>query len=726
MTEAIIDAPAEVTRYLDQVQQHADANRNALGFLPATAYGEAAMKGCLWVVVGRDRNKLRGYLFFGGTFPRLKVYQVYVCPEYRSSGTARRLIEKLKRYGEAHDYLSITARVASELPANRFWSSLGFKITSRTPGRTKGRTINRYALALNVPSLFGLEQPRSLPRADAIQKAIRIRPVLQTRSYVIDLNVLFDALRDRDHGEARRILAMGFDSDIRLVVTSEFAKELERHSRQSDDPVLKLAKALPTLSDPGREVMDPLVDNLRRALFSAGTPKTGKGVANDASDLVHLASCIHHNTYGFITRDRRVLRRAEDLHKKYGLRVISPADLCEPFADVDLVEARPAVAVGPQEVKVTAFDERDRAEVQRFLEHIGIPREETLACLAPDTGRPRRTRSVVRVEQRIVGVGSWKDRPGASRETLAWLYVDEASQCVDSVIDYLLERSINLGNYGQLRRLDMKLGPDQVKIRDVALKRGFCSPDFRNRATSEALTKVSIKGPVTTSNWQSFRNSFKEATGRELPSNLPHYKEISATGVLLDAETDNESTAVSLFDFETVISPGPLVCPGRDAVIVPIREGYADQLLSLAKGQQSLWAAKEAALRLERAYFLNADRIRSLSRGTIVVFYVSRSRSEAVAMGRVTFSGALTKKEAVLNLGRQGVLTEEKIQQKVNRRGKVGAFTFDNLVAFQEEIPYSELKRTGCIGAANLVTVQRLPYEKLRLITERAFALKIP
>ena len=134
MTEAVVDAPAKVIRYLDRVRQLADANRDALGFLPATAYEEAAMRGCLWVVVGRDVNELRGYLFFGNRFPRLRVYQVYVTPEYRSFGTARRLIEKLKRYGEAHDYLTITARVASELPANEFWSNLGFQNHPPQPG----------------------------------------------------------------------------------------------------------------------------------------------------------------------------------------------------------------------------------------------------------------------------------------------------------------------------------------------------------------------------------------------------------------------------------------------------------------------------------------------------------------------------------------------------------------------------------------------------------------
>ena len=383
MTETILDAPAEVIGYLDQVRRLADANRDALGFLSATAYEEAAMKGCLWVAVAGTAKKLRGYLFFGVRFPRLRVYQVYVRPEFRSSGTARTLIERLKSYGEDHDYLTITARVASELPANRFWQGLGFHVIRRSTGGKKGRTINRYALALNVPSLFG----RGQPVAEATEQWLHVRPVLETRSYVIDLNVLFDAIRDRDEGEAVHILSMSFDSDMRLAVTAEFARELERHSRQSSDPVLKLARALPTIPEPGHEILNPLVEGLRRQLFSTGSPKTGRRAANDASDLKHLGSCIHHRVYGFITRDAAILQRAEELHEKYNLRIISPADLCEPLEDVSARQEPMTAIVGQQEIEIATFGESDRRDVERFLGGVGASPGDISACLSPGTTR---------------------------------------------------------------------------------------------------------------------------------------------------------------------------------------------------------------------------------------------------------------------------------------------------------------------------------------------------
>ena len=210
---------------------------------------------------------------------------------------------------------------------------------------------------------------------------------------------------------------------------------------------------------------------------------------------------------------------------------------------------------------------------------------------------------MVSAGNQIVGIGSWADRLGADHESVAWLYVDETPDASETVIDHLLEHSINRGVHGQLHRLDLRIGPAQVKVRDVAIKRGFCSPDFRNRTTSEALTKVSMKGPVTKSNWRYFRNRFRDATGREMPTDLPRYEEVVSTGVVLDAEKSTGSTAVSLFDFETVISPGVLICPGRIAVMVPIREEYACQLLSLTEGQGSLWADREAVSAFGKGLF---------------------------------------------------------------------------------------------------------------------------
>ena len=130
MRESIVTDPNEVRHYVDEIRKLADTDKTALGFFPASVYRESAMKGDLWVAVDRTR-KMCGYLLFGGRFPRLRVFQIFVRPEFRGSGTARTLLETLRDYGEKHNYLTITARVARELEANRFWEACGFLVTDR-------------------------------------------------------------------------------------------------------------------------------------------------------------------------------------------------------------------------------------------------------------------------------------------------------------------------------------------------------------------------------------------------------------------------------------------------------------------------------------------------------------------------------------------------------------------------------------------------------------------
>ena len=722
MTERIIKTSTEVTSHIDQVRALADANRSSFSFLPASAYEDAAMKGCLWTAVDQAKQDIEGYLFFGGTYPHLRVFQLYVRPEFRSRGLARTLIKELKTYGEQTNHLTVTARVATELPANRFWQRIGFRVVRQVPGgKTSGRMLNVYLLELDVPSLFRVYPDGTSSSAQDVKNITYLaRPILQTPSYVMDLNVFFDVLEHRDIGESARILSSALGGEIKLSVTSEFIRELERHTRDFDnDPVLEFARKLPTLPELGSDALKSWTESLRRILFRNPKAKERQS-ANDASDLVHLATCIHHKAYGFVTRDATILRRAADLLEKYNLRVISPADLCEPYEDDRAPSVPISVSVGQQDIRVSDLDERDRSEVEKFLGDLGTGSNEAVSCLVPGTTQSPRVRLTVRAGKDIVGIGSWSSRRNAE-DTFSYLYINEDHPDSDYAISYLLESSINCGNPGRLSRLDLKTSPRQIKTREVALSRGFRRLARQGEDTSGDLTKFSLKGVVVGSNWLSFRQEFTNAAGLKLPSKKPLHDELMNTGVFLTEVASGQKLIIPLFDFETLISPGVLICSSRPAVMIPIREEYADELFPSAVRQLSALPGKEAALRLEKAYFSGAGTHGLMSRGKIAVFYVSRRRQEAVAAARITFSGSLTKTQAVLNLGRQGVLTEREIHQKANSKGEIAVFTFDNVIVFPKSIAYRELKEMGCIGGANLVTAQELSHESLCRIVERAF-----
>ena len=675
------------------------------------------MKGCLWIAVDRTNKELMGYLLFGGTYPHLKVFQVNVLPEFRSRGLARRLIEELRKYGEEKSYQTISSRVATELEANKFWQGIDFRIIRQVPGGERsGRTLNIYLFELDTPSLFRELQSDTFTDEVGVQPiGYPFRPILQTPSYVIDLNVFFDVVRRRDIGESARILSSAFNNEIKLHVTSEFIRELNRHSPDfENDPVLEFARGLPVLPELSADTLAPLTEEIRKILFP-DTTGTGKERPNEVSDRIHLASCIHHRAYGFITRDTAILRRTTELHAEYDLRIISPADLYDPHQEPDPPFPLTA-AVEQREISVAELHERDRAGAEAFLAGLGVGSSDVFSCLAPGTTHSPRLRLVARTEKEVIAIGSWSASHSTHRDTAAYLYVNEDHPSSDNAISYILESAINSGRYGQLSRLDLETGQRQIRTREVAISRGF-----QPRDVSRILTKISLKGMITRDSWPSFVSELEEVAALVLPNRIPRYDELVNTGIFPRKKGNDRRSIISLFDFETLISPGALICPGRTAAMIPIRPAYADELLPSTVRQIPALPGKEAAFRLERAYFSGGRGLDLLTPGKVAVFYISRGRQEAVAAARITFSGNLTKTQAVLNLGRQGVLTEEEIHQTANSRGEVAAFTFDNVVVFPQYIPYQDLKKMGCIGPANLVTAEELSHDSLCRIVERAF-----
>lgn len=718
MTETILQNPDDVMEYIDEVQKLGDANRSVFGFLPASAYKESALKGHLWIAIDSRTRKLRGYLFFGGRYPHLKVFQVYVRPEFRFSGVAGGLVGALKKYGEDNSWLTIRARVASDLEANKFWQGSEFRIVRQLSAKPH-RMINLYELELDVPSLFGRRQFPQASSGDGSSQITYPRPLLETPSYVIDLNVFFDAVRQRDAGESAFIFSSALNGEIRVRVTPEFRRELERRSPDvSDDPVLEFARTLPTLPEISPGILAHLVEDLK-ATFPVADTRTGKWAANEQSDFVHLASCIHHKAFGFVTRDARILRHSGTLLEKYGLRVISPLDLSESSGEVDTYLPQFSVAVGQEEIKISSLDEGVNAAAASFLREMGIDKATISYCLAAGTTQFPRTRLVFQTGEGVVGIGSWEAKISLSKKADAYLYVDEENRNADRVIDHLLESMINRGQLGQLFAFDLRTGQGQRKTREVAIQRGFQLIQDEEGDTLQSLRKVSFMGVVQSENWESFRSAFKEVTRYELAHSMPSHDELSNTGIVLKSRSG--LITIPLFDFETLVSPGSLLCPERDGVIVPIKENFAHQLIPPTASQTSFLPGKEAALRLERAYFCRVGIQKMVKRGKVLVFYVSGRQKAAVAIARATFCDMVTKTQAALNLRRQGVLSEQEISQQANSNGELTAMTFDSLLLFPKRIPYQDLKQMGCVGGANLVTAQRLSHKALSAIVEGAF-----
>ena len=721
MAESVLKDVERVMQYVERVHGLADEHRDELGFLARGAYLEAAMKGNLWVAIDVVSGAFQGYLLFGGRYPHLRVFHLCVRPEHRSAGIARRIIKELIRYGTNLSYLNITARVSSVLDANGFWQRSGFRIIKQIPGRRPSTILNVYSYDMDVPSLF---DDGSRKRSSIDQAALQIdpkRPLLQTPSYVVDLNVFFDAIRNRDLGQSAQILASALKHQIRLLVTHEFVKELERSTKDSSaDPVLVFAKQLPRLAPPDARTMERLVTELR-ALFASTPPGPREWTVNDTSDQIHLATAIHHHAFGFVTSDGTILRNSAKLHDRYGLDIVSPTDIVDSLERDDDQSHVTSITSETRHLTVSVIDDGNRADADRFLSGRIPDGGDDTALWARDPLQPLPESSVVSSSCRIIAIGVWSTMPGPGRDAFVHVCVDEEHPDSDRAIDHILEWGSGFGNRERAWLFNLKIPPDQLRTRETALRRGFLRRGEPSSSASVHLSRVVHKGVVYEDGWRRFRRNFLDLTNLILPDAMPTYTEMMKTGIVLGREDGLPSITLSLFDFETFISPGYLVGAGREAVIVPIRESYSDELLPPTRRQGLLFSQNEADFRLERAYFLQAGMHKRIPRGTVVVFYVSHTRKQAVALGRVTFSGTLTRTQALLNLTRQGVLTEAEIHQRANERDEIAVFTFDNVLAFRHSIDFRKLKDMGCVDRTNLVTAQAISHKSFGRIVGEAF-----
>ena len=522
---------------LTEVRLAADNHKSELGFLPSHVYHDYALQGKLWLAVDADKQHYIGHLLFSDSYPVIRIVQIHSDPNYRRKGISQKLIEELIEHGERHQFTSLVARVACDLIiANRFWEALGFKVIRQTPGgRTTGRTINILAFQLKTPSLF--------ENTDELQSNVvglmnlipfPDRPLMQSRTYVLDINVLLDILRRRPREvPARAIIRAGLEGIVQLRVTSEFINELERsHPGSGTDPLLDFALELPQLPKVPEKSLIPLVATLRSIIFPDRSP-TSASATKDQSDLYHLATCIHHRAFAFITSDNAVSRKGESLKDEYGLSILSPAELHESFS-LSRSDYHPIrIQQKNIEISVYPYKETERNEVEMFLDNMGISRPEINEAWRPGTSNSPRSRICVRLGLEIIGIAAWDRVVTHSTDVPLYLFQDEDKAVSDSIIDHLLESALRTIGPDRPRRVVLHITHSQALTADIALKRGFerLTPES-DASNIELFRKVSMSGIVLPSTWSKFSTHLTQLTGLTLPEKMPKYSDVTRVGLI--------------------------------------------------------------------------------------------------------------------------------------------------------------------------------------------------
>lgn len=709
----------DVVPFLDVVRKHADSDKRALGFLPESAYSELAAAGKLYVVVSDATGvpEVVGHLLYGGTYPHIHVHQVHVLASWRRKHVASLLVGTLIRDAEEGGYLSVSARVATDLEAaNAFWESAGlFIVRSKPGGLSRGRTLNIRVRELDTPKLFHLRPEQTVLCSTLVPDRVSA-PV---PSYMMDVNVFLDVVKSRANSEqAQRLLSASFSRSVDVYVSEEFVSELRRAAPSGDDPVLAIALTLRRLRAVPQAKSEELIGTLAPTIFPERS-QNGTLRPRDRSDLLHLATAIYHELNGFITSEKGILKHAPELRQRFGLDIVGTVE----FSQL-------ATAVGPfgagefrsgasgESFVIGELAEEDRQKARAFLQATGISDQLITTALASG-GQPlerRRMGIQSSLSGEFIGFASW-DAATRLRSCIdAYVFVDEDHADAHSMAAHLLRELIRDTSANGPCLIDLRTPEGHFRTRSAAFDIGFRSPGSTTRASE--LRKIAIGGAVTSRNWPQFADRLKTLAGIEFPTAPPEYSGPEAKLRIRDA-SGNE-LAIGLREAERLFSPAIFAVPGRCGVLVPIRRQYAEHLFSGAP-QLSLLPRKQAALFSERAYFRTPARTEGLLPGTPVVFYESAKcagracafASAVVTSNRVVWTQTLSDRVLV-----KGVLDRGELQS-MSKKGLISMLNFDDVVMFRHPVGLKRLRDLKAIDAANAIAPRKLdPTIMTELLTE--------
>lgn len=708
MEYTILKDYEETKVYVNQVCKIADQNKKSFGFLPGSVYEQMASKRQLWIAVC-EKGIFRGYLMFGGKMPSLKVSQLYVSQNSRGKGLGKLLVNSLVRYAEDHFYHTITARVASDLKANQFWETSGFRIHRQEKGgKTTGRTINIRAYKLPVNDLLSTSESEQEPTTMTWSS-----PVLATRRYAFDLNPIFDVEKNREHApSALALIQMGLAGEISLCLTPEFEKETFRYiDKYPEDPIAKYISMIPTMAEIPMPEIDVLIESLRNIVFP-NRKNNGASSANDRSDLSHIAYCIAGNIDGFITREKALLKVSSELTERYGVSILSPDEIL-PEGESQYI---PKKEVSLSNLSVRNYSQSDYGEIVTFISSLGL--EDNLPDKLNLRGGVSKAvyLSVARQDTKVVGFLSFSFPSQATKIATAYLFIDESVESAIGIVDHFIEFCLrHRTNYNF--RLDMYVSEPQSETIDTAIKKGFL-------IQGDALSKFICHDFISKENWSSVSSCMKDMFDLSLPNQMPTMEELCNTGICI-TDSKQQFRTKSWFDFETLLSPMFCLPIGRECILVPIRENYANGLVGETQNnlpyQIPLLDSSEQVLMLEKAYFRSPPKNSYFSKGGIVAFYVSQTLKELVGFARITYSEVLHFEEALTKFKRQGVLSREELSKVADKKNMLHVFTFDNFFEFNKRVPFSKAKKLGLISGANLTTVEKIDHRGLKQLISEAF-----
>lgn len=668
---------------LPQVIAIANGEKEALGFLTEGAYREAVARRQIYLMVdeGASEPVVGGFILFGGVYPNARVTQIGVRPDFRRARVGSRLMAALASDLEKQNYLSIKAKIASNLnSAIGFYKKNGFEEVSRKRGGVaRNRDILVHIRHLNTPSLFS-----ALPSSPTI--AINIRSKIEAPLYAFDLNVLFDLVRSRArHEAAGKLFGAALDHRLRLAISKEFIEELRRTSTSSNDPILKMALRLPQLPKQSIDDVKALSEKMHEAVFVKPQAR-GAGSVQAKSDCKHLAHAALARAAAFITSDGAILNSQEELLGNFGLDVASLDELLETLPLDQAPANAESTRLGIYNIAPIDAEFLESAAKEHHFPD-SVVKKYHKDAISSVFGH------VVSRDGHVVAFGCLAQKPRQDHQNMIVFVAPEHSE-PEALADYLITSLLSAATrLSSPTTILIDLLPGQSVVHQMAQARGF-----QQRAGLHEMAKVALGRPLTPSRWRKMTDQLRRRTGLIVTRD-------GSSGSLSVVDPSGMQFQTSAAQLEELLGPTVVAEPGRSGVIVPIAKRYADDLLGTDNQMRLSFVERKGAALLTRRGYVNSPRTaKSMVPGSPIFFYESgrtQGRGAIVAVARIVDS-VIVDKETVDDNDKRMLVVDE--LQSISSTEHVLLTTFDNLLAFRDPVPLKVLRSMDAIGKANLIS----------------------
>jgi GNAT superfamily N-acetyltransferase len=706
--------PAVLVQYFMAIRALADSEKEALGFLPEAAYRDAIMQKRLRVMLARENgtSQLAGFILFSGVFPNARIQAVAVSPEHRRSGVASALVGGLVSHLESRGYIAITAAVASDLAtAQAFYESRGFVARHvRDGGQTRQRRIVLRSRELDTANFFTLMAAPTVSGRGVVNLGLRPRSAFEAPLYLIDLNVLFDLVKERARSAtANRLFGAGLAHLVRLAVAPEFIIELERTSKDpTNDTPLNLARQLPQLPAFPKEDVEPLAAAIHKTVF-LDTNHVQAGTRQALSDARHLAEAALIRASGYITSDNALLNARDDLLKLIGVDIAGLDEFVELLPAEEPNRERGQLKGTKCETKTATS-----GEAKAYLTSQNVSERLVAEYLPSAAAFQRASTHGIFEDGELVAVGIFRAPASVDAPARMLVHVRPDHVSSETFAEHLLDEAIRGSCHSGPVTIELRAIPGQSTVNRAAKLRGFLPA-----ANSDILIKVALGRPLTPSTWTAIARQTRRRTGLALPETIPAVDAVQSGLSIRGA--DGSDITVQLAALETALAPTLIVWLGRDGVIVPIAKSFADDLLGTAE-QLYMFGRPNAAFIGLRTYF-NSPRTAPLMRsGVPILFYESKrsgGRGAIVAGARIVDATVLRKERVSDELLQRAVVED---LEPLTTSSDVLATSFDSLIRFPNPVTLDTLRQLDAVGSSNLQTTTPLPNAQLAIILDRGWS----